>query len=158
MPGKPGRDSKPERKRKGPATASARPNGSVARAGAKLLRVLGGPRGGAPPVLRCGLRDAEVLIDRAATLVEVGRMVLLNDNIPVDSVHLSANEFLLLMEGLFPEHFPQLRAAAFPTDTHPGTDERLAVYALRAATGQELYHPRDASATTSPETEHAAGH
>lgn len=90
-----------------------------------------------------------LLIDRLETAVESGVIDLHDDAEHCDQLCITTGEYALLLRILFPEDYDEPRGAKkvrapAPTDTAPGSPDRIAAYADRAARGQGLYAKGDA--------------
>jgi hypothetical protein len=103
------------------------------------------PRTTPPRLLTPQVRT--LLLDRTEQAIEAGRIAINPDDLECEQLDLTLAELGLLYAILFPEEYlaPPLPAAA-PSGTAPGSAARIEEYARRAAAGQALYHPADATA------------
>jgi hypothetical protein len=88
-----------------------------------------------------------VLIDRLEAAIESGLVRLCDEDMECDALDFTLAELALLQRILFPEEYagPKRRAGK-PTDTAPGSPDRIAVYAARREAGRPISAKGDVGA------------
>lgn len=86
-----------------------------------------------PPVRQLGEEVCTIIAGRLERAIRSGRIDL--------------PKAALFLAIVLCEESPELDDPDEPTDTPPGSEERIEVYAERMERGEELYHPKDADPT-----------
>lgn len=93
-----------------------------------------------------GMRTRQVLMRRMAAAVGRGKASVIEDEgRDASSIAISDAEYALLLTILIPEEYYDPSGKPKPTNTPPGSAERVAVYAERQSSGKPIFCPEDAS-------------
>lgn len=93
-----------------------------------------------------GASTRQVMIDRLEAAIDAGRIELCPDDMPCESLDLTLNELALLLTIVLGEEYVAAERPPPPTETAPGSADRIAEYARRLARGQCLFGDKDARA------------
>jgi hypothetical protein len=124
----------------GPRTACARTRARPKKKSPKK-------KGNSARVLTSQVRT--VLIDRIEAAIDCGRVGINPEDMASESLDFTLAELALLLRILLPEEYldpSEGRGPASPTRTAPGSAERIAEYAARAAAGRAITVAGDATA------------